>query len=230
MCRKLMWGVLVIGVLMIAAPFAIGLPGKSADGEHMIDAFAPIMEEQNVQQTADYYNDVFVPLGGVVPAMSQENVDKFNAYLAGFASLGAESQQLVPKLAQATGMSEQEVQQYLETEFPAMSQTLQGLPQMQQDFGGLLGLMGENVEIFQAVPAGLEHYEPLVTTMQEQRTNYESVASLPDFRVFTWMFAVPGALLVALALGGLFVTRGRGAEPTPLDDALPGRDRLVGSR
>jgi hypothetical protein len=230
MCRKIMWAVLAIGVLMIVAPFAIGLPGKSADGEEMIDAFAPIMEEQNVQQTADYYHDVFVPLGGVVPAMTQENIDRFNAYLAGFDGLAAESQQLAPKLAQATGMTEAQVQQYLASEFPAMSQTLQGLPQMQQDFAGLLGLMGQNVDIFQQVPAGLDHYEPLVSTMQAERTDYESVASLPDFRVFTWMFVVPGAFLVVLALAGLFVDHRRAEILPPLDDRLPSADRLVGSR
>lgn len=204
MCRKAMWAVFVIGAILVVAPFAIGLPGKSADGEKMIDAFAPIMEERNVQTTADYYDEVFVPLGGVVPAMSQENIDTFNAYLAGFEGLGGDAQQLVPKMAAATGMTEEQVQQYLATEFPAMTQTMQGLPQMQQDFQGLMGLMESNVGIFEQVPGGLDHYQPLVTTMQEQRTNYESVASLPDFRTFTWMFAVPGGLLMALALLGLF--------------------------
>ena len=204
MCRKMMWAVLAIGVILIAAPFAIGLPGKSADGEKMIDAFAPIMAEQNVQTTADYYYDVFVPLGGVVPAMTQENIDNFNGYLAGFGGLSADAQLLVPALATATGMSEEEAGAYVATEFPAMAQMLQALPQMQQDFTSLLDLMAANVAIFEQVPAGLDHYEPLVTTMQEQRTNYESVASLPDFRTFTWMFVVPGVLLVVLALFGLF--------------------------
>lgn len=204
MCRRMMWGVLAIGVILIAAPFVIGLPGKSADGEKMIDAFAPIMSEQNVQTTADYYYDVFVPLGGVVPAMTQENIDKFNAYLAGFGGLSADAQKLVPALAIATGMTEAEAGEYIATEFPAMAQMLQALTQMVEDFTSLLDLMAANVAIFEQVPAGLEHYEPLVTTMQEQRTNYESVASLPDFRTFTWMFVVPGVLLVALALFGLF--------------------------
>ena len=207
MCRKMMWAVLAIGVILVAAPFAIGLPGKSADGEKMIDAFAPIMAEQNVQTTADYYYDVFVPLGGVVPAMTQENIDNFNGYLAGFGGLSADAQLLVPALATATGMSEEEAGAYVATEFPAMAQMLQALPQMQQDFTSLLDLMAANVAIFEQVPAGLDHYEPLVTTMQEQRTNYESVASLPDFRTFTWMFVVPGVLLVGLALFGLFVGR-----------------------
>lgn len=228
MCRKMMWAVLAIGAILIVAPFAIGLPGKAADGEKMIDAFAPIMEEQNVQTTADYYYDVFVPLGGVVPAMTQENIDRFNAYLEGFGGLSADAQRLIPALATATGMTEEQAGEYVATEFPAMAQMLQALPQMQQDFTSLLELMGANVAIFEQVPAGLDHYEPLVTTMQEQRTNYESVASLPDFRSFTWMFVVPGALLVLLALFGLFGGRGSRdelpgpvAHPEPVDDREP---------
>lgn len=227
MCRKMMWAVLAIGIILIAAPFAIGLPGKSADGEKMIDAFAPIMEEQNVDQTAAYYYDVFVPLGEVAPAMSQENIDTFNAYLAGFDGMAVDAQNLVPGLAAAMGMSEEEVGQFIAAEYPAMAQLLAGLPQMQQDFNNLLGLMGANVAIFEQVPPGLDHYQPLVTTMEEQQANYQSVASLPDFRLFTWMFVVPGALLVGLALTGLLGRRGASGKvgaPT-----LPDRE-LVGSR
>ena len=209
MCRKMMWGVFVVGLLLIAAPFAMGLPGKAAGGEKMIDAFGPIMDEQNVQTTADYYYDVFVPLGNVVPAMTQENIDKFNGYLGGFEAMGVDAQQLVPALAGAMGMSEEQVGEYMATEFPALSQMMQALPQMQQDFNGLLGLMNDNVAIFEQVPGGLDHYKPLVDTMQAQRENYDKVASLPDFRLFTWFFVVPGALLVAMAAFGLFGNRKR---------------------
>ena len=90
-------------------------------------------------------------------------------------------------------------------QFPAMPQTLQGLPEMQADFSGLLGLMDSNVGVFEQVPAGLEHYEPLVRTMEAQQENYDKVASLPNFRLFTWFFVIPGLVLVALALTGLFV-------------------------
>ena len=204
MCRKLMIGVLAIGVLLIAAPFVMGLPQKASDGERMIQAFEPIMDEDNVQTTVDYYYDVFVPLGGIVPAMTQENIDTFNAYLAGFGGMSADAEQLVPALAEATGMTEAQAAEYIGTEFPAMAQMLQALPQMQEDFTTLLGLMAANVAIFEQVPGGLAHYEPLVTTMQEQQGNYESVASLPDFRAFTWMFVIPGGVLVLLALIGLF--------------------------
>ena len=224
MCRKIMGLVTAIGVLLIAAPFVLGLPGKGADGAKMINAFEPLMAEANVQQTTDYYDNVFVPLGAVAPAMSRENVDRFNAYLAGIGATSSEANQLVPELSAATGMSEAQVQAYLGTKFPAMSQMLQGLPTMEQDFGGLLGLMDANVDTFAQVPAGLEHYDPLVRTVGEQRTNFESVASLPDFRLFTWFFVVPGALLMCLGIAGLFTGRASRSIPAPrlveADDAL----------
>jgi hypothetical protein len=148
-----------------------------------------------------------VPLGDVAPAMSQENVDRFNGYLDGIGAMGTEAQALVPAFAQATGMTEEQAAEYMATEFPAMMQMMQNLPEMQTDFGNLLTLMGANVEIFGQVPAGLQHYEPLVDTMEAQRTNYDSIAGLPDFRLFTWFFVVPGALLVLLAIMGLRISR-----------------------
>jgi len=45
---------------------------------------------------------------------------------------------------------------------------------------------------------------PLVTTMQANVGNYESINSLPSFRLFTWLFVIPGALLVLLAGYGLW--------------------------
>ena len=185
----------------------MGLPDKADGGQKMIAAFAPIMTEENVQTTSDYYYDVFVPLGDVVPAMSQENIDRFNGYIAGFEALGADVEAMVPALAEATGMTPEQAQGFMGEQFPAMTQMMQALPQMQEDFSGLMGLMGANVAVFAQVPAGLEHYEPLVTTMVEQRENYDKVASLPDFSMFTWFFVIPGVLLVGIALIGLFVGR-----------------------
>jgi hypothetical protein len=207
MIRKMMWVVLAVGLLLTVAPFAIGLPDKASGGQDMINAFEPIMDQGNVDTTADYYYDVFVPLGQVAPAMSQENVNRFNGYLAGFGALGVDAEAMIPALAGAMAMPEADVQAFMGAQFPAMTQTLQGLPQMEEDFNGLLGLMGANVGIFEQVPAGLDHYEPLVTTMQAEVGNYDKVASLPNFTLFTWFFVIPGLLLVGLALTGLFVGR-----------------------
>jgi hypothetical protein len=164
MNRKLLWAVLVIGLALVIAPFALSLPSKTAAGQRMLDGFQPIMQPAQVQTTARYYNDVFVPLGRVTPMLSAGNVAHFQGYLKGFDSM----------------------------------------PAMQRDFNGLLGTMQANVGIFQQVPAGLAHYRPLVTTMQANVDNFRQANSLPDFRLFTWFFVVPGVLLALLAGYGLF--------------------------
>ena len=69
--------------------------------------------------------------------------------------------------------------------------------------------MEQNTAIFAAVPAGLAHYKPLVDTMQANVDNYKQVNSLPSFRLFTWFFVVPGALLVLLAGWGLLPPVGK---------------------
>ena len=195
MNRKLWWGVLAIGFALVIAPLAMGMPGKAAAGQRMLNGFQPIMQPDQVRTTAYYYNQVFVPLGRVTPMLSAHNVAKFQGYMQGFSALA----KLLPP--------------------PAAKQAAPAFGA----FAGLLGVMQQNVGIFSQVPAGLTHYKPLVTTMQANVDNYKQVNSLPDFRLFTWFFIVPGALLVLLAGWGLFgrpITarlpfHHHGARPTP---------------
>ena len=204
--RRVLWMIGALGLLMIAAPFVLGFPSKAGHGQDMLDNFRPLMQQQaNVDKTAADYQDVSrFPLGAVVPAMSQENVAKFNAYLDGIKGMQTDSTKLVPGLAEALNMTPEQVQQFLATNYPAMSQMLAGLPQMSADFGSLLAVMSSNVAIFQQVPAGLQHYEPLVNTMQTNVENYNSADSLPNFRLFTWFFLIPGLLMIGLSGWGLF--------------------------
>jgi len=201
--KALWWVVLAVGAALVLAPLAIGLPGKAAAGERMIGDFQPIMQPAQVEKTASFYNDVFVPLGKVVPALSAANVATFSGYVDGFDGMSGDVGKLVPMLSQALGMTPAQVQAMLTTQLPAMSALLQGLPQMQRDFQQLIGLMQQNVGIFAAVPAGLAHYKPLVETMQGNVQDYASIASLPDFRLFTWFFVVPGILLIVVSALGL---------------------------
>jgi hypothetical protein len=222
MNRKLFWGVLVIGLALLIAPFALGLPGKAAAGQRMLNGFQPIMQPDKVKTTANYYDHVFVPLGKVTPMMSAQNLARFQGYMKGVGGMQTDAAKLVPMLAQALHMTPAQVQQMMATQLPSMAAMLQNLPAMQRDFGGLLGTMQQNVGIFSRVPAGLSHYKPLVRTMQGNVTNYQQVNSLPDFRLFTVFFVVPGALLIQLALYGLYGDRfagrisfGHHARPTP---------------
>ena len=209
MNRKVLWAVLVIGLALVIAPFALSMPSKAAAGERMLNGFQPIMQPDQVKTTAYYYNDVFVPLGTVTPMLSAKNVKKFQNYLAGFGGMQTDAAKLVPMLAQALQMTPTQVQAMMGKQLPTMATMLRNLPQLQRDFGGLLTTMHENVGIFSQVPAGLVHYKPLVTTMQANVDNYAQVNSLPDFRLFTWFFVVPGALLMVLSGWGLFYVEGR---------------------
>ena len=63
--KALWWAVLVIGAALIVAPLAMGMPGKAAAGQRMLNDFHPLMQATSVQKTAAYYDNVFVPLGSV---------------------------------------------------------------------------------------------------------------------------------------------------------------------
>lgn len=204
MNRKILWAVLVVGLALVIAPFALSLPGKTAAGQRMLNGFRPIMQPAHVQKTADYYNQVFVPLGRVTPLMSAANLARFQRYLVGFDGMRTDAAKLVPLLAQSLHTTPGQVQAMMGKQLPSMAAMLRNLPTMQRDFGGLLGTMRGNVDIFNQVPAGLAWYQPLVTTMQANVDNYKQVDSLPDFRLFTWFFVIPGALLLLLSGYGLF--------------------------
>jgi hypothetical protein len=203
MNRKVLWTVLVIGAALVIAPFALSLPSKTAAGERMLSDFQPIMQPNQVAKTAYYYNDVFTPLGKVVPAMSKENIAKFQAYVAGLKSVTLTPAQMAQMQAQ----------------FPQLAAMFKGMPVMLKDFDQLIGLMQANERIFAQVPPGLTHYGPLVTAMQGNVNDFKQVSSLPSFRLFTWFFVIPGALLMLLAAAGLWgptfeVRFHHGARPT----------------
>ncbi len=170
MNRKVLWPILAIGVALIVMPFAISLPGKASAGQTMMDNFQPIMQPANVNTTVDYYNRTFVPLRPVA---------------IGGVQAAAEVPQMIPALAKALHMTPAQVQQFLGTGFPAMAQLMANLPKL--------------VPVFTKVPPGLDHYLPLVRTMQNNVGNYAKIDSLPNFRLFTWFFVIPGVLLVLLA-------------------------------
>ncbi len=170
MSRRVTWAVLAIGVAMIVMPFAMSLPSRASAGQNMIDGFRPLMQPANVNTTANYYNETFVPLRGVAQ---------------GGVQAAGEIPNLTTTLAAGLHMTPTQLQQLLQTNFPAFAALLQQFPQL--------------VPVFTNVPPGLDYYKPLVTTMQANVNNYKQIDSLPNFRLFTWFFVIPGALLVLLA-------------------------------
>jgi hypothetical protein len=167
MARKMLWPIMAIGVVLIVLPFVFQMPARTAAGDRMMKDFQPLMGSTHIQKTADYYNNVFVPLGA------------------------------------------------LATQFTSAASD----PQMQQQLKPLMPMLQPAFPIFKQVPAGLAWYKPLVTTMQGNVNDFQSVNALPSFRLFTWFFVLPGVLLVLLAGFGLWEERAHvhlhRAHPTP---------------
>lgn len=180
--KLFLWPILVIGVALIVLPFAISLPSKASHGQTMIDQFRPIMQPASVDSTVNYYDKTFIPLGGVA---------------VGGVRAASELPAMIGALSRALHMTPAQVQQ-LFGKFPAL--------------GGLIGNLPKLVPVFTNVPPGLAHYKPLVATMKANVGNYAKIASLPNFRLFTWFFAIPGALLVLLA-GWPLLAAGRDRSP-----------------
>lgn len=176
--RPFLGAVLVIGIALIVMPFAIGLPSKASHGQTMIDQFRPIMQQSSVNTAANYYNKTFAPLRAVA---------------TGGAKAAGEIQPMMSGLAQELHMTPAQLQQFLGKQYPAMAKLLGSFPQL--------------VPVFDKVPAGLDAYKPLLTTMQANVENYASISSLPNFRLFTWFFVVPGVLLVVLSGWPLLAAR-----------------------
>ena len=220
MNRKLFWGVFAIGLVLVIAPLAMSLPSKAGAGGRMLNGFQPIMQPKSVATTADYYDNVFTKLRPVALAFNPTTVARLQRYQQGLAAVEKEYPSLVPALAQQLGMTPQQVQQFLLQRFPAFAQMLRTLPQMGTDFSAMVTLMSRNERTFQRVPPGLDHYKPLVTTMQANVDNYRQVSSLPSFGLFAWFFIVPGMLLMLIASFGLWSGRTHAkpashAHPTP---------------
>jgi hypothetical protein len=113
----------------------------------------------------------------------------------------SEEEALLKGLATGLKLSPTQLEQYLGGKYPAFAQLLASFPQL--------------VRFFSQVGPGLADYKPLADTRQANVTNYQQVDSLPNFRLFTWFFEVPGVLILIFALLGLGVGRRvRGVSPT----------------
>jgi len=190
--RRFALSILVlVGAGLIIAPFAMTMFDRSSKGAQMVNDFRPIMQPANVQKTADYYYNTFVKLRPIALAMNPKTVATFSGYVQGLKAMEKD----LAKMPAAQKMA-------LAQHYPAMAQMLQTLPQMEKTMGGFTAMMAANVDTFKNVPPGLDHYKPLVDTMQSNVGNYAAIDALPSMKAFPWFFIIPGlvALLAAAYL------------------------------
>ena len=183
----------VLGVGLIVAPFSLSMFSRADKGAQMVTDFRPIMQPANVQTTADYYYNTFVKLRPVALAMTPQTINTFSGYVQGIKAMEQDLAKMPPAQMQA-----------LAAQYPAMGAMLKGTQQMEQSMSGFVSLMAGNLDTFKNVPAGLDHYKPLVDTMQANVGNYSAIDALPSMRFFPWFFIVPG-LIALLAAAYLLV-------------------------
>jgi hypothetical protein len=182
----LFWPILVIGALLIVLPFSVSLPSRASAGQKLLNAFHPVMAPANVKESVNYWTNTFEPLGPVS---------------AGSAAAGSEAPALEAGLAEGLHMTPAQLGAYLGKNYPAFAEMVTSLPKL--------------APVFSQVAPGINHYRPLVKTMSAQVADYAAVDALPNFNMFTWIFVVPGALLVLLALAGLGLFSRRKVVSTP---------------
>jgi hypothetical protein len=116
------------------------------------------------------------------PILEEEALATYQADLAGLGAVGTEFQTaLVPGLSLALGMSPDDMRAMLGEQYPAVAQGMAALPQLGEQFGGLIDLL------------------------DQQRDNFESADAIPTAsfvaQTVPWGFLVIG--LIGMALGVL---------------------------
>jgi len=182
--QSFLLAILIIGVLLIVAPFAISLPSKASAGQAMLDNFHPIMQPASVKQTVSLYENTFLKLKPV----------------ASGGIGGGRRDCVIERSRHRTAPLAPQLEQYLGGQFPLSLSCWR----VSRNWSGLL-----------PGGSGLADYKPLVDTMQANVSNYQQVDSLPNFRLFTWFFEVPGILIAVLPLGLGVGWRQRQVSPSP---------------
>jgi len=189
MLRRAALGVLlVIGLGLIVAPLAMSMFPRANKGEQMVNDFRPIMQPANVKTTADYYYNTFTKLRPIALAMNAQTATTLKGYSQGITAMMRDLAKMPPAQQQA-----------LARQYPAMAQMLKGLPQMQKTLDGFTAMIAGNLQTFRNVPPGLDHYKPLVDTMQANVGNYAAVDAMPSMGFFPWFFVIPGIVFVLIA-------------------------------
>jgi uncharacterized membrane protein HdeD (DUF308 family) len=149
----------VLGAVLVVAAVVMTLPGKASD--------------------ADQLN------ANLKPVYTQQMVNQGKASLVTLGAMGAQMQSaMLPALAQQTGMSAAQLQQWLVTNFPATAASLVTLPTNLEKFTGMVKVFDDNLD------------------------NYGTLKPVA-FEPIIWTLIAVGGAVFLLGLIALFVGRGK---------------------
>ncbi|MDP2710594.1 MAG: hypothetical protein Q8O56_05195 [Solirubrobacteraceae bacterium] len=121
--RRLRWGVVAVGVGLVAAPLAFSMFERAPKGAQMIAAFQTIETHAKVEQIQGYFGEIAVGQGAI-------------------------RLELVPAL-ERRGLTPREIEQ----RFPAAVAIVERWPSILGDLTPLIGAMSDNVDNYDAVRA-----------------------------------------------------------------------------
>lgn len=146
--------ILLVGIALIVTPFAYKMFDRAPAGADMMADFEPVL--------------------------TRPNVTTFQGHMETFAAIQADMQQMIPAFAQAMGMTEEQLNQMIQQQFPGLAEGMQQMDKMGEDFNMVITVMDNNVE------------------------NFQKANELP-MRNMPWFFIIAGAIIVVLAGAQLLI-------------------------
>jgi hypothetical protein len=146
--------ILLVGVALIIAPFAYKMFDRASAGADMMQAFEPVL--------------------------TRPNVTTFQGHMQTFGGMKEDMNKMLPALAQQMGMTQDQLNQMMQQQFPGVANGMQQMDKMGQDFNTVITVMDQNVE------------------------NFQKADQLP-MRTMPWFFIISGAALVILAGAQLLI-------------------------
>jgi hypothetical protein len=140
--------ILLIGVVLVIMPFAYQMFDRAAAGADMMQAFEPVL--------------------------TRENVDTFKGHMQTFGGMQADMEKMLPAIAKGMNMTDDQLNQMLQGQFPGVATGMQQMDTMGADFNTVITVMDQNVENF-------------------QKANKLPMSALP------WVFVIAGVLLIVLS-------------------------------
>jgi len=120
--KLISWIILLVGAVLIAAPFGYHMFDRASAGADMMTAFEPVL--------------------------TRPNVTTFQGHMKTFTGMKADMDKMIPALAKQMGMTQDQLNQMLGKQFPGVANGLQQFPKMGQDFNTVITVMDKNVENF----------------------------------------------------------------------------------
>ncbi len=140
--------ILLVGIALLIAPAGYKMFDRAPAGADMMKDFEPVL--------------------------TRPNVATFQGHMQTFGGMQADMKKMIPAFAQQMGVSEEQLNQMMQQQFPGVATGMGQMDVMGQDFSTVISVMDRNVE------------------------NFQKADQLP-MRTMPWFFVIAGVILIVLA-------------------------------